>query len=84
MKFKKGEPRPPNAGRKKGTPNKASADLRAAILAALDAAGGGQYLAEQAQKNPTAFLALLGKTLPKDIKLGGDLAIKVSLVPRKP
>lgn len=30
-KFKKGEKRPPNAGRKKGTPNKATATFRDAL-----------------------------------------------------
>jgi len=33
------------------------------ILGALDDAGGQQYLVEQAHKNPTAFLTLLGKIL---------------------
>lgn len=37
------------------------------ILGALDEAGGQAYLVKQAKKNPKAFLALLGKCLPKDI-----------------
>lgn len=33
---------------------------------ALDDAGGQAYLTEQAQSNPTAFMALLGKVLPPE------------------
>lgn len=54
-------------GRKKGTPNKLTAPLREAILMAANGAhedGMVGYLQEQAQKNPTAFLTLLGKVLP--------------------
>jgi hypothetical protein len=54
-------------GRKKGTPNKVTGDLRAMILGALSDAGGQDYLTKQAKKNPKAFLALLGRCLPKDI-----------------
>jgi hypothetical protein len=36
------------------------------ILGALDDAGGQDYLAEQAHKNPAAFMALLGKVLPPE------------------
>ena len=37
------------------------------ILGALDAAGGTDYLAQQATRNPSAFMALVGKILPRDI-----------------
>lgn len=57
-------------GRKKGTPNKVNALLKDDILtAAADAHPDGRvgYLTEQAQKNPTAFLTLLGKVLPMTV-----------------
>jgi len=60
-------------GRKKGTPNKTTALLKDAILKAATDAGDGdlaQYLQKQADKNPTAFLSLLGKVLP--LQVGGD------------
>jgi len=44
-----------------------TADLKGMILGALDAAGGQQYLADQAAANPTAFLTLLGKVLPMQV-----------------
>jgi hypothetical protein len=46
--------------------------LRELILGALDDAGGQEYLTRQAQNNPSAFLALLGKILPT--KITGDPA----------
>ena len=49
-------------GRPRGVPNKLNADLRAMILGALSEAGGQEYLARQANENPTAFLTLIGKS----------------------
>ncbi len=59
-------------GRSKGTPNKVTAALKDLILQALSDAGGVSYLTEQAQKNPTAFLSLVGRVLPLQVKQGGD------------
>lgn len=56
-------------GSRKGRPNKVTGDLRAMILGALEQVGGQDYLENHAVNNPTAFLALIGKCLPKDIKL---------------
>lgn len=61
-------------GRKKGTPNKHTALLKDAILAAGANAGKGEglegYLTSQAVLNPNAFLSLLGKVLP--LQIAGD------------
>lgn len=75
----------PKGGSRKGIPNKVSGDLRAMIMGALDAAGGQAYLQKQADENPNAFMALIGKTLPKEVtgKDGKDLfptKIKIELV----
>ena len=54
-------------GRQKGTPNKVTAVLKDAILQAAESAhpeGMAAYLQLQANKNPAAFLTLLGKVLP--------------------
>jgi len=52
------------------------------ILEALDRAGGVDYLRRQAVENPPAFLALVGKVLPKDVrdepKHRENLSIQVS------
>lgn len=55
-------------GRPKGTPNKVTSDVRAMIHGALDQLGGQSYLVEQARANPAAFMTLVGKILPKEIK----------------
>lgn len=64
--------RPPAAGigRKKGVPNKITADLKSMILGALSDAGGQRYLAEQAEKNPQAFMTLVGRVLPMTVSAG--------------
>ncbi len=48
------------------------------ILQALDEAGGADYLKEQAERNPAAFLTLVGKIMPRDIKAehSGRLALE--------
>jgi len=63
---------PKTGGRKKGTPNKMTGQLKEMILTALDSAGGVGYLVEQSEKNPTAFLTLVGKVLPMTVQ--GDPA----------
>lgn len=67
-------------GRKKGTPNKVTGELREMIEGALDDLGGQEWLVKAAGENPAAFLALLGKLLPKDITHGGDVTISHRLV----
>jgi len=76
-----GKPKPPNAGkgRKAGTPNKVTKQLKDMILGALDEAGGLNYLVAQAHDNPNAFLTLVGKVLPLDVnnKHEGQVVAKV-------
>jgi hypothetical protein len=55
-------------GRQKGTPNKMTATLKEMILGALDQVGGESYLIDQSKRNPTAFIALLVRLLPSEIK----------------
>ena len=60
MVFKPGQPK--IAGRKAGTPNKHTQQLKDAILEAAAGAGGGSiaaYLQEQAKANPGPCLDLL-------------------------
>jgi len=50
------------------------------LLGALAAKGGQAYFEQQADKNPVAFMALLGKVLP--MQIAGDPAdpLRISLV----
>lgn len=75
---------PKYGGRVAGTPNKINAELKDMIRGALDKAGGQDYLYQQALENPQAFLTLLGKILPKDVTLSGDVMkpLIVSNVPQ--
>jgi predicted aldo/keto reductase-like oxidoreductase len=61
------KPKTPGSGRKKGTPNKVTADLRAMIMQAFNQLGGVSYLAKVAKVKPEVFCTLLGKTLPKEV-----------------
>lgn len=78
------EKRAKTGGRQKGTPNKVNAALKDMILTALDGCGGVDYLVAQANKNPAAFMALIGKVLPltvsADIKLDGEVNFRNILV----
>lgn len=64
-------------GSRAGKPNKATAELKDMIRDALDEIGGKEYLMQQAQENPTAFMNLIGKIIPKDVNntISGGLAI---------
>ena len=59
-------------GRRKGTPNKVTADLKEAIQNAFTKVGGEDYLVRVARKSPETFCRLLGKLLPKDVVWSGD------------
>jgi len=58
-------------GSRKGKPNKDNAAIKDMIEGALSDVGGRQYLAKQATENPTAFLTLIGKVVPR-VLTGGD------------
>lgn len=74
------ETRPINNGRPKGVPNKINGQIRAMIYQALEMNGGADYLAEQAQKNPVAFMALLGRILPMEVSGVDGEAVQVTVV----
>ena len=64
----------PGPGRPKGAQNKVTAELKDMILEALSSAGGVDYLTERAQdpRTASAFLTLVGKTLPMTVKGPGE------------
>jgi hypothetical protein len=53
-----------SAGRKKGSPNKLSADVKEAIMAPFNEGAGVDYLKTVATPDPRTFCTLLGKILP--------------------
>lgn len=50
------------------------------VLNALQGAGGQVYLQRQADESPAAFLALVGKCLPKDIKVEAAGSLQITVV----
>lgn len=66
-RFEKGHQKIPGSGARKGVPRKITQEIREMVRTALDQAGGVRYLVRQAESNPTAFLSLLAKILPKEI-----------------
>lgn len=56
-------------GRPKGVPNKITTDVKQMVHQALTEVGGVKYLKKQAIANPGPFMALVGKTLPKEMSL---------------
>lgn len=67
-------------GRKKGTPNKINVLLKDALIEAATLAGGKDglvgYLKKQANDEPAAFMTLLGKVLPMQIR--GNVAGQIN------
>lgn len=77
-----GKTRTSGQGRPKGIPNKFTGQLKDMVRQALEEAGGVDYLHAQAKENPTAFLTLVGKLLPAEIKaeVSADIGITGKLV----
>jgi len=78
-KFVKGEPRPKNAGRKKGTPNKFTTLKQAFINAFNSKEMGGEkgmtavFSANSFTKRE--FYKLISKMLPSNVTVDGDLNV---------
>ena len=66
--FQKGHPR--LGGRKKGTPNKITTDVRQAIINAVNSAGGERWLLSLAQKDRRAMAQLFGRCITQRVEEG--------------
>ncbi len=82
-KFLKGEPRPKNAGRKKGTLNKFTT-LKQAFINAFNSEqmGGEKGMTEVFAANSFTkreFYKLISKMLPSNVTVGGDLKVTFQL-----
>lgn len=75
---------PPNAGkgRKKGVPNRITKTVKEMLTEALDRVGGVEYLARMAEEQPQAFLSLIAKLLPSEIKAAGVVDIPTRITYR--
>lgn len=73
MPFKKGHTKVPGSGLRKGQSFKKTLELKEMIRGALEGVGGQKYLQERAKENPAAFLTLLGKIIPTELKHEGAI-----------
>lgn len=64
-------------GRPKGVKDTITRDLKIMIENALHDVGGEGYLRQQAMDNPTSFMALVGKLIPKDLTVKNEISVHV-------
>lgn len=67
--------KPPNAGRKKGTLNKVTQNVKEIYELAFERLGGASAFVEWANRtneNRTEFYKMFSKLLPRDVNLLGD------------
>lgn len=67
-------------GRAKGTPNRTTAEVKAAFEQAFDGIGGVERFTKWANRNPELFYPLWSKLLPKDLHMSGDVAGRIIIV----
>jgi hypothetical protein len=80
MAWPKGKPLPPGAGRKPGSRNKQTKEVRDAVMESFIRLGGAKYLEEVGRTNVQAYCQLLGKILPHELATsGGALKAEVLL-----
>lgn len=79
MGAPKGQPRPPGAGRKAGTPNKTTSSIKAAFVAAFDKLGGVPALVKWGQDNPTDFYKLVSRLIPVEVQAKSDVMLTHSI-----
>src|SRR5215813_4027620 len=72
------------SGRKKGVPNKITADVKQAILEAFSALGGVEYLKRVAITDPKSFCALLGKIVPVKVESKDSPPMIMATIDRPP
>lgn len=82
MSKRKGDKK--TGGRQKGTPNKVNTDIKNIVIQALNEIGGVSYLKVQSELNPVAFMGLVGKVLPLQIKSDVDINGKLVIEWQKP
>lgn len=71
-------------GRKKGTPNKVSANVRSNVLEVFSKLRGVDGMAEWATNNQSEFYKIYAKLLPTDIDVNADVNGKIVIEWQKP
>ena len=76
MEINPEKKRTKTGGRKKGTPNKTTVELKAAVMHAFETVGGESYLVHVAETDPRTFCSLLARVLPAELKTSIDVIDK--------
>lgn len=84
MPFKKGNPKPKNSGRKKGTPNKLTSDIKDMVFNALNdqRVGGEEEFIRwiiKSNRNREIFYSWLMRMLPSNVSMEHSGSIKTEL-----
>lgn len=82
MPFKKGQPKAPKSGRKKGSLNRITRTAKEAYAWAFDELGGGERLKDWAESDPDnlrEFYRLHARLIPIDVTSGGKPVIPQSI-----
>src|SRR5262249_28501195 len=66
-------------GRKKGTPNRTTVNVKAALVASFDELGGVDALVRFGRKHPADFYKLWAKLLPMEFRASVDVARRVNM-----
>ncbi len=69
-------------GRPKGSTNYHNHAIKDMLRVALNQVGGVDYLARQANENPVAFLGLIGRIIPQEVRadINGNQTITVNIM----
>ena len=78
-KFVKGQSGNP-AGKKKGTPNKVTKDLKKAFMQTFDALGGTEGLIQWASENRDVYYPMVSKMLPRDVQLKTEQETTINII----
>lgn len=79
MPFVKGKPRPPNAGRRAGTPNALTVQFRESVQRVYSMIGGDAHMASWAQKEPTEYYRIAARLIPHELTGAGGGPIQLAV-----
>jgi hypothetical protein len=68
---------------RKGKPNKSTAAIKEMLEQSLQMAGGANYFHRQSEENPSAYMQLIGKILPKNLEAIIDINHQITVIERK-
>ena len=81
--YKKGQSGNP-AGRKKGTKNKVTKDIKSCYMEVFDRMGGAEGLLKWAEENPDVFYGQISKMLPKDLEIKSEHDLTINIISNIP